>query len=64
MSPGDIRRWRLPFAEPAEHFLVLDVKTVPRGDGETSVTFLTDGIISYDDADYIKSISEAVNEVG
>ena len=62
MSPGDIRRWRLPFAESAEHFLILDVKTVPWGDGETSVTFLTDGIIAYDDGDYIKSISEAVNE--
>jgi len=66
MNPGDIRRWNVPDGK-GTHFLVLEVfENWPgRGEcGESTVAFLSDGRVIRDDATYIKSISEVVNEAG
>jgi len=66
MSPGDIRRWNVPDGR-GTHFLVLEVfeNWSGRGeDGESTVTFLSDGRVIRDDASYIKDISGAVDETG
>ena len=63
MSPGDIRRWNVPDGK-GTHFLVLEVeKWSGFGEyGESTVTFLSDGWVIRDDANYIKSISGKVSE--
>lgn len=62
MRPGDIRRWNVPDGK-GTHFLVLEVeKWSGFGEyGESTVTFLSDGRVIRDDANYIKDISGAVS---
>lgn len=63
MKPGELRMWNVPDGR-GTHFLVLEVENWSgRGEyGESTVTFLSDGRVIRDDANYIKDISGAVNE--